>query len=85
MITSPFHLYSRSSNQLNFTLLFKRISNLCKIVFHQILLKKWTNYYLFLTHVASTRSFSKAKEGALLVDTKTFKVGSIFKLAIFFN
>ena len=85
MITSPFHLYFRSSNQLHFTLIFMRISNLCEIVFHQILLKKWTNYYLFLTHVASTRSFSKAKEGALLVDTKTFKVDSIFKLAIFFN
>ena len=66
-------------------LFFIRNSNSNGIVFHQILLKKWTNYYHFLAHVASTRSSSDSKEGALLIDTKTFKVGSILRTCSLFQ
>lgn len=40
----------------------------------EILLKEWAKYYHFLAHVASTRSSSDSQEGALLIDSKTFKV-----------
>ena len=59
--------------------------NLNGILFHQIMLKKWTNFFLFLANVASSRSSSGAKEGALLVDSESFKVGSILSVAIFFR
>ncbi|XP_020615758.1 uncharacterized protein LOC110053809 isoform X1 [Orbicella faveolata] len=43
----------------------------------EILFKKWTHYFLFLAHVASTRSSCGAKDGALLVDCEKFKMCSL--------
>jgi len=43
----------------------------------EILFKKWIHYFLFLAHVASTRSSCGAKEGALLVDSRTIKMCSL--------
>lgn len=45
------------------------------MLFNQFLFRKWTDYFLFLALVASTRSSEKDdKEGAILIDVETLKV-----------
>lgn len=57
------------------TIFLIKTSNLNEMLFNQFLLKKWTEFFLFLALVASTRS-SKTddKEGAILTDVETLKV-----------
>jgi len=51
----------------------------------EILFKQWKDYFLFLAVVAGIRSSRDAKEGALLVDSKTLKVCSILRTSTFFR
>jgi len=56
---------------------------------NQVLFKKWTDYFLFLALVASTRSFTSKEtdsEEAVLIDAETLKVWCVhfLKLTILF-
>ena len=74
------------------TIFLIRTSNSNEILFNKVVFKKWTDYFLFLALVASTRSkYPKETdrerwEGAVLIDAETFKVCVHFlKLTILFS